>query len=418
MAKLGMDYKVLKKYRDFRLLWLSGFVSQFGSMFTYVALPFQVKLLTNSYLAVSFIGLAQLLPLIFFGMYGGVLADRIDRKKVLYYTEISCLIITILLFLNTELMYPQLWLIYLVATLFATFDGLQRPSANAILPRLVDHEDLSTANALLSLRSQVGMIAGPAFAGIIIAFASVQWAYLIDAITFLISILLLWRVKSVPSTQKSTDSVLKSAVTGLRYAISRQDLLGTYVIDLIAMFFAMPNALFPFWADELHSRGALGLFYIVGTVGALAVTMFSAPILKYPYHGKAVIYAAFGWGVAIIFAGITHSLFISLIFLFLAGGSDMISALFRGNIWNQSVPDNFRGRLAGIEIISYSVGPLAGQVRAGAMASWGSLHFSIVGGGVICIIFIVITAFFLPKMRKYDVRTNKFVLEVKNQNRN
>jgi len=229
---------------------------------------------------------------------------------------------------------------------------------------------------------------------------------------------LLWRVSPVPSTQKEAIPTLTSAFQGFRYAFSRQDLMGTYIIDLIAMFFAMPNALFPFWADDLHSRSALGLFYISGTIGSLVVTVFSKSIMKYPRHGKAVIFAATGWGIAIIFAGITHSLALTIFFLILAGGSDMCSALFRGNIWNQSIPDDFRGRLSGIELLSYSVGPLAGQMRAGAMAQWGSLHFSIIGGGIMCVLLIFIAASFLPKMRSYDVRTNEYVAFVKKSKEN
>jgi MFS family permease len=140
--------------------------------------------------------------------------------------------------------------------------------------------------------------------------------------------------------------------------------------------------------------------------------------MKYPMHGRAVIFAASGWAIAVALAGIFHSLVFAILFLILAGASDMCSALFRGNIWNQSIPDDFRGRLAGIEMLSYSIGPLAGQMRAGAMAQWGSLHFSIVGGGVICFILIIFAALLLPQMRNYDVRTNKFVLAVKKSKEN
>ena len=413
-----MDLTPLKKYRDYRLLWSSGFISLFGSQITYVALPFQVKLITGSYIDVALIGTIELLPLIIFGIYGGVLADRLDKSKMIWITEAACMGASLILFINSHFHHPHLIVLYVVAGLFAAFDGLQRPSANAILPRVVDHEDLPSANALLSLRSQIGMIAGPSAAGLILSFASPSTAYLIDIFTFVISLALLWRVSPVPSTQKEAIPTLTSAFQGFRYAFSRQDLMGTYIIDLIAMFFAMPNALFPFWADDLHSRSALGLFYISGTIGSLVVTVFSKSIMKYPRHGKAVIFAATGWGIAIIFAGITHSLALTIFFLILAGGSDMCSALFRGNIWNQSIPDDFRGRLSGIELLSYSVGPLAGQMRAGAMAQWGSLHFSIIGGGIMCVLLIFIAASFLPKMRSYDVRTNEYVAFVKKSKEN
>jgi MFS family permease len=413
-----MDLTPLKKYRDYRLLWSSGLISLFGSQMTYVALPFQVKLITGSYVDVALIGSIELIPLIIFGIYGGVLADKLDKSKMIWFTEAACMGSSLILFINSRLHHPHLIVLYIVAALFATFDGLQRPSANAILPRVVNHEDLPSANALMSLRSQVGMIIGPTAAGLILSLSGPSAAYLIDIATFVLSLILLWQVSSVPSTVVEEKPSWAAAIEGFKYAFSRQDLLGTYIIDLIAMFFAMPNALFPFWADDLHSRSALGLFYISGTIGSLVITLFSRSIMKYPFHGKAVIFAASGWAIAVACAGIFHSLALAILFLILAGASDMCSALFRGNIWNQSIPDDFRGRLAGIEMLSYSIGPLAGQMRAGAMAQWGSLHFSIVGGGVICFILIILAAILLPKMRNYDVRTNKFVLAVKKSKEN
>jgi MFS family permease len=167
-ANLAIDFSPLKKYPDFRRLWLAGLISYFGSMFTYVALPFQVKELTNSYLAVGLIGLVEIIPLVVFGLYGGVLADHMDRKKMIWATEFTALFLSAILLINSLLPSPSLALIYIVAALFSAVDGLQRPSADAILPRLVEHQDLPAASALMSLRWQAGMIAGPALAGVLI----------------------------------------------------------------------------------------------------------------------------------------------------------------------------------------------------------------------------------------------------------
>ena len=376
-----------------------------------VALPFQIKELTNSYLAVGAIGAVELIPLIIFGLYGGVLADRYDRKKLIWVSEFCSMVLTTALLVNSILPQPSLLAIYVIAAFFSAVDGLQRPSSNAILPRLVDHDDLPSANALMSIRWQSGVIIGPAVGGLIIASYSTSLGYVIDVLTYAISLIFLARVKNVPATEKSEKPAISALFEGVRYAFSRKDLLGTYLIDLAAMFFAMPNALFPFWADQLGAPWALGMLYAAGTVGAVSVTLTSKWTTTYRYHGRAVIWGAIGWGAAIALAGISNSLALVLICLALAGAADMVSALFRGNIWNQTIPDEFRGRLAGIELLSYSVGPLAGQMRAAGMASATSLTFSVTSGGVICMVIVGILGIFMVKFRKYDVQTNEFAVQ-------
>jgi MFS family permease len=380
-------------------------------MITYVTLPFQIKELTNSYVAVGLMGVVQLVPLIVFGLYGGVLADSVDRKKMVWATEFGALIATLLLLINALLPHPHLILLYVVAGIFAALNGLQRPSADAILPRIVGQDDLPSASALMSLRWQVGVIGGPAVGGIIIATFGAEWGYALDVATFVIALYLLLKVRNIPPTDKATPPSLSSLVEGLKYAVGRKDLLGTYVIDLAAMFFAMPNALFPFWADQVGAPWALGFFYASSTIGSVIVTLTSGWINKYPHHGRAITIAALGWGAAIALAGTTNSLPLVLLFLTLAGASDMVSALFRSAIWNQSIPDHLRGRMAGIELLSYSVGPLAGQTRAGGTAALTSLRTSVISGGLLCIGFVALTAALIPSFRRYDVRTNEFVLE-------
>jgi MFS family permease len=177
------------------------------------------------------------------------------------------------------------------------------------------------------------------------------------------------------------------------------------------MFLAMPMALFPFWADEIGAPWALGLFYSSITIGAVVVTLFSGWMRNYPHHGRAVVFGALGWGIAITLAGTTNSLALVIASLVLAGALDQISALFRGFIWNQSIPDELRGRLAGIEMLSYLLGPLGGQARAGGMAAMTSLRTSVVGGGLMCIGFVAVIASLMPKFRTYDVRTNEFAVK-------
>ena len=410
MSKIAIDLSPLKKYPDFRNLWTAGLISYLGSMITYVALPFHLKEITGSYLAVGILGVIEIVPLIIFGLYGGVLADSVDRKKMIWATEAGALVIVLILLANSVLPDPKTFVIYVSAALFAVVDGLQRPSMGAILPRLVNHEDLPSATNLLTLRWQFGVIVGPTIGGIIFSTMSISAGYAVDIATYLVSLVFLMKVRNIPPSNEAEKPSLAALLEGVRYAFSRQDLLATYVIDLAAMFFAMPNALFPFWADLLGAQWSLGLFYSAGIVGAVAVTLTSGWTKDYRFHGRAIIWAAIGWGVAIALAGLTKSLVLVLICLAIAGGSDQISALFRQTIWNQTIPDNLRGRLAGIELLSYSIGPLAGQMRAASMAAATSLSCSVTSGGVMCVVVVIILAILLPKFRKYDAETNEYAV--------
>ena len=380
-------------------------------MITFVALPFQIKELTNSYWAVGLIGAVEIIPLTIFGLYGGVLADYVDRKKMIWLTEFGTLIATLVLFLNSLRQEPSVILLFVIAAIFAALSGLKRPSQDAILPRLVSHGDLPSASALMSLRWQFGGIVGPAVGGILVATYGAETGYLVDCLTFVVSLALLARIKNVPPLTTRTAPSIESLMEGIRYAFSRRDLLGTYVVDLAAMFLAMPMALFPFWADAIDAPWALGLFYSSITAGAVIVTLLSGWMRNYPHHGKAVVMGALGWGVAIVIAGTTDSLAVVIASLIIAGAFDQVSAMFRSFIWNQSIPDELRGRLAGIEMLSYLLGPLGGQARAGGMAAMTSLRTSIIGGGLLCIGFVAAIAAMMPQFRNYDVRTNEFAVK-------
>ena len=410
LSRVAIDLTPLKKYPDFRNLWTAGLISYLGSMITYVALPFQIKELTGSYLAVGILGMVEIIPLIVFGLYGGVLADSIDRKKLIWATEAGALLIVTGLLLNSLREQPSVVAIYIGAALFACVDGLQRPSMGAILPRLVSHEDLPAASNLLTLRWQIGFILGPTLGGVIFSTLSISVGYGLDIATYLISLIFLARVRNIPPSKEAEKPSLAALFEGVKYAFRRKDLLGTYIIDLAAMTLAMPMALYPFWADELQAPWALGMFYAAITVGSVVVTLTSGWIRTYRFHGRAVILAAMGWGLAIAASGLSNSLIIVLFCLTVAGASDMVSALFRGAIWNQTIPDELRGRLAGIELLSYSVGPLLGQLRAASVASATTLSFSVTSGGLMCVIVVAFLALFLPKMWKYDVQTNEFAV--------
>jgi MFS family permease len=407
LARMRVDITPLRRSRDFRIIMASGIVTYLGSMITYVALPFQVAQMTGSFVAVGLIGLAELVPLVVFGLYGGALADRVDRRVMVVMTEIGAGVLVTILLVNALLPSPQLWVLYVVAMLLAVTDGLQRPSLDAIIPRVVAHEDLTAASAINSFKWQIGGIAGPALGGILISVGGVALAYAVDVGTFLASVILLWRLRSVRAERSDDGHVsLRHIREGMRYAWSRRDLMGTYAVDLIAMIFAFPYVLFPFLAEELGAPWALGLLYSAGAVGSLVVTLTSGWTSSVHRHGRAIVLAAMVWGLGIALVGVTTNLWLVLAFLAIAGGADMVSGIFRMTMWNQTIPDQIRGRMAGIELLSYSVGPLLGQMRSSAAASLTSLRMSFLSGGVLCVIGVGLAAVALPDLWRYDDRTS------------
>ncbi len=408
LSRLRLDVTPLRQSRDYRFIFASGLITFLGSMITYVALPFQVAQLTGSFVAVGLIGLFQLVPLVVFGLYGGSLADSVDRRTMVLCTELAAGLLISALLVNALLPSPHLWVLYVVAMSLAVTDGLQRPSLDAMIPRVVAHDQLAAAGALNALKYQLGTIVGPALGGILISVGGLQTAYGVDVVTFVVSVTLLWRIRSIRvATESSERATLRHVAEGVRYAWSRKDLMGTYAVDLIAMIFAFPYTLFPFLAEELGAPWALGLLYSAAAVGSLIVTLTSGWTSKVHRHGRAIVYAAALWGLGIALVGVTSSLPLVLLFLVVAGGADMVSGIFRLTMWNQTIPDEVRGRMAGIELLSYSVGPLLGQVRSSTAASLTSLRMSFFSGGVLCIIGVGLSAIVLPSLWNYDDRTNE-----------
>lgn len=376
-------------------------------MITYVAAPYQIKELTGSYIAVGLIGVFQIIPLIIFGLYGGSIADRYDRKKVVIWCEIGFLILVSALMLNSISANPSIWLIYLVGMIMAALDGIQRPSLTAMMPRLVKREQLPAAGALDSITHNAGYLVGTSVGGLLVVSVGLSWSYLIDLITYVISGVFLLLLPGIKPLTALSNQHMTSILEGASYAWNRKDLLGTYLIDTAAMVFAFPNALFPFLADQLNSPQALGLLYSSSAIGAIIATSTSGWIKHVRRHGMAVVYAAALWGIGIVIVGLTNSLAIALLGLIIAGAADTISGLFRSLIWNTSVPDELRGRLAGIELLSYSIGPQLGQLRASFSANFFGLQRALISGGLLCTFSVLALARALPDLRNYlDLKEN------------
>src|ERR1700694_2965140 len=400
-----IDITPLRRHRDFRLLFIGRLVSFFGSMITVVAVPYQVYQLSHSVLLVGMLGLAELASVIGFAMLGGALAAAAARRTMVLLSEAGLMAGSLLLAGNSLLPHPLIWLIFAIAALQGAFDALQRPSLDALLPRLVDRDELAPASALGSLRGTVGMIAGPALAGVLVAVVGLPITYLVDVATFLVGLGCLLLMRAVPPPVDAARPSLRRVLEGVRYARSRPELIGTYVVDIVAMLFGMPMALFPAIAQGLGGPSVLGLLYAAPAVGSFVFAATSGWTRRIHRHGMGVIVAATLWGVAIIGFGLVPGRTAALIFLALAGAADAMSGVFRQVIWNQTIPDSLRGRLASIELLSYSVGPTLGNFEAGVVASIFNVRPSVVSGGVLCVVGCVVCALALPAFRQYDERS-------------
>ncbi|HEY2880696.1 MFS transporter [Nocardioides sp.] len=414
LRALRMDVGPFREHRDFRLLLIAGTVFYLGGMMTYVAIPYQIYQLTHSNFAVGAVGLVELGPLIVFGLYGGALADHVDRRLLLIWTGIAQAAFTTWLCINAFSDNPRLWEIFVVAGLLTSSSALQRPSREALLPRTVRHDELTAANALSSFGMQGGVLVGPTIGGLIVASAGVEWCFLVDIIGLFVASMMYAAMRRYPHVGETEVPSLAGIGRGLRYALSRRDLLGTYLVDFAAMLLAMPVVLFPALAEKVFGDPhLLGLLYSAETIGALVATASSGWTSRVHHHGRAIVLAAAAYGGCIALAGFSTSIWMAVFFFALAGAADMISAVFRGTIWSQTIPDTLRGRLAGIEMLSYSVGPLAGQVRAGVVADRWTVRGSIISGGLSCVAGVTLTAVWLHDFWAYDERTDEHALAQK-----
>ncbi|HVG19266.1 MAG TPA: MFS transporter, partial [Blastocatellia bacterium] len=272
MGALTIDLTPLRASRDYRLLFAGQFVSGFGSAISYVALPWQMYQLTKSSFAVGMLGIVEFIPMFLSAFVGGALADYIDRRRLIFLSEFGLTLCCGVLIVNSLMANPRAWVLFLIAALFAGLNGIHRPALEALTPRLVEPQQLPAVSALSSLRFSFNFIVGPAVAGVIAASMGAAFAFAIDAATFVASIITLLLIRSVPAPVDADRASLRSVITGLKYARSRQELLGTYLIDLNAMFFGMPTALFPALAESFGGV-AVGLFYAMPAVGSLTVTL-------------------------------------------------------------------------------------------------------------------------------------------------
>jgi MFS family permease len=396
-----LELSPLRRHRDFRCIFVGQLVSALGSFLTYVALPVQIYDLTGSSAIVGLLGTVQLVPLVATALWGGALADAIDRRQLLRWCETLLLGGSLALAANSMAPHPSVSMLFLIAACMSAVTGFHTPALESLTPRLVAAEDLPAVSALTSLRGTTAFIVGPMLAGLCIANFGLSVTFGTDAATYGISLLALAAIRSMPPAAGAKAAGFSSILEGFAYARGRPELIGTYVVDLVAVTFAMPMAVFPALAAQWGGSRAIGWLYSSMSAGALLVTLLSGWTRQVQRRGAAVIIAAMLWGLAITALGHARSLPGAIACLACAGAADMVSGLFRMTIWNETIPSPLRGRMAGIEQISYMSGPLLGNARAGFMAQRLGLARSITWGGLACVAGVIMCVPLLPAFWRY-----------------
>lgn len=397
-----VNLSIFRHNRNFLFLFIGQCVSLMGTMIVSVALPYQIYTLTHSTLMVGILSLCQLGPLLFTALLGGAFADRYHRRLLLLLSEALLACCSLVLAYNAA-QGESLIVIFLIAMVGSAITGLHRPALDSIVQQIVAKEDFPAVGSLASIKASFCMIAGPALGGLLVAHSGLVVTYLVDVSSFVISLCALLAMTGIPKPLASEvdESTFTAIKSGFRYAFSRQELIGTYLVDFVAMIFGMPTALFPALALKFGGATSLGLLYSAPAMGALVVAFFSGWARHIKRHGAAIAVSAALWGVAMIGFGLSQPLWLALLFLAIAGGFDAISGIYRSIMWNETIPNQLRGRLAGIEMISYLSGPRMGDAEAGLVASLIGVEAAIVSGGVLCVIGVAICCWSLPIFWRY-----------------
>jgi MFS family permease len=406
VRRLAVDLGPLRRYPAFRRLFVGQTISTFGSEIASVAAPFQLYDLTHSTLQVGLLSLCELFPLLTLTIAGGALADAVDRRKLLLITEPLLALVAGAFAFNASLDEPRVWAIYVLVTLTMSIYSLGVSGMNTVIPRLVGEDELLAANAIENVYGSTTSVAGPALGGAIIALLGLTGAYVLDSATFAASLWSVWRLPPIAPAHDAERPSLRTIAEGFRFVRAKKVLLGMFLVDSNAMVFGMPRALFPALAIKRFHGGAgiLGLLYAAPYAGALVSSLLSGWIAHVRRQGLVVAIAAALWGVAIAAFGFAESLWLALLLLAAAGAADNVSAVLRGTILWTVTPDRLRGRVAGIEFAQVAATPALGNVEAGLVATLTNVRFSIVSGGLLCIVGTVAVALAVPAFTRYDAR--------------
>lgn len=402
--RIAADISPLRESADFRRWWGGYMVSNVGSQLTIVAAQLQVFHLTHSSFDVGITGLVTVIPLIIFGLLGGSVADAVDRRRLTLTTSSILTVVAALMWLQAGLALNRVWIIYLLVGAQAGVFGVDSSARGAMLPRLVRRELLPAANSLGQISQNVALTAGPLLSGLLVGTLGFSYAYGIDALSFIAILYALVRLPPIPPEEGAGRAGVKSVLEGFRYLLPRKNLMMTFLVDLNAMVFGMPRALFPALAVGTFHGGAgtAGLLYAAPPIGALLAAGLSGWSGRVRRQGLAVLIAVGVWGVSIAVFGFAHELWFGLVMLAIAGAADMVSAIFRNTILQVATPDSLRGRLQGVFIVVVAGGPRFGDVESGTVASLVSTEFAVVSGGLACLVGLAALAAKYRSFAKYD----------------
>jgi Transmembrane secretion effector len=384
-------------------LWLGQSLSSVGNQMTNVAVPVQVYAMTHSSLAVGSVGLAVGVPFIAVGLLGGSLADAVDRRKLVIVTSSGLALLSFVFALQAALNLNQLWLLYVVVAVQSCLFAVDQPARSTFTPRLLPSERISAATALTQLSFQLSGTVGPLLAGVVIAAAGLKAAYLTDAATFTIAIYTVVRLRSMPPEDGGAAPGIAAVAEGFRWVRHQPVIAMIFLVDLNAMIFGMPRAVFPALAATHFGGGSrtVGLLYAAPAIGGLLGAAFSGPLAHVRRQGMAVLAAVAIWGASIAGFSVSRSLLLGSVLLAVAGAADMVSAVFRQTILLQNVPDALLGRLSAVNFVVVAGGPRFGDLEAGGVAALTSPVFSAVSGGLACVVGVVMLGLAVPAFARY-----------------
>ena len=406
-GSLVVDPAPLRLDRDFRLLWSGQAISTAGRMITAVVLPYQVYVLTGDVLAVGALSLVQLVPILVFTLGGGAVADAVDRRRLLLATQAGLTVVTLGLVLLALVPSPPVAGIYALAFVAAGLAAVDQPTRASAIPRLVPPERLQSAISLNQLVFNAGAVVGPAIGGVVVAVFSVSAAYLIDAVTYGAAITALLLMRPIPPAANAVRPSIAAVVEGLRFARRRRPVLGTFIVDFVAMVFGSPRSLFPAMALDVFKVGpvGLGLFSSAIALGAMVGALFSGWTTGIRRPGRAVLVAVAVWGLGIAGFGLsTFSFPLALLCLAIAAAADVVSAVLRSFMVQALTPDALRGRVSSIHILVVTGGPRIGDAEAAAVAALAGPAMSVVSGGILTVIGVGVLALVMPEFARVDMR--------------
>ncbi|WP_207224109.1 MFS transporter [Streptomyces albidoflavus] len=404
--RLLADLTPLRTSADFRRLWIGNTISWVGQGMTALAISLQVYDLTRSSFSVGLVGLFSLVPLVVFGLYGGAIADTVDRRLLGLASSTGSWLLAVALAVAAFAGFHQVWFLYAVVALQAVCAALNSPARTSMIPRLLPVEQLPAANALNSMTTTFGTMTGPMLGGALVGLWGYQAAYLIDAVAFTAALYAMWRLPAMRPQREEGSRGRASVLDGLRFLATRPNIRMTFFTDLCAMVLAHPRALFPAVAVVWYGGDAktAGLLVAAPAVGALLGSVFSGWLGRVHRHGVAILLAVGGWGLAVAVFGLTRNLWLGLLFLALAGAADAISMVFRSTMLQAATPDAMRGRLQGVFIVVVAGGPRLGDFLAGSVGDLASPTVAVTGGGLLCVLAVTALGLRWRNFARYDAR--------------